>query len=176
MTPAEYRTFCESTYAAPGHIDSEEYLRLLLIEELGEVASLFAKAMRDGVRRTCSKCGGHGFVDNAKCTHCDRGGVTTYGAEAVDRDRLKKELGDVMWCAAMLSDVDQNYNWECSDRIFDSNLIRTVHGSSVGCSLSRVKSLCAALGFDPEDVALANVAKLRKRIADGTIHGAGDER
>ena len=178
MTPIEYKQFCESTYAAPEGTDREEYLRLLLIEELGEVASLFAKAMRDGVRRTCTACGGHGFVDNIQCNECDRGGVTTYGPDVVDRDALLKELGDVMWCAAMLNELHPANGWKLDTQDFitsNSSFLAAVLKHS-GCEFTLTQQLCNFHGFTPEEVALANVAKLRRRVADGTIHGAGSER
>ena len=212
MTPAEYKEFCETTYAAPEGTDREEYLRLLLIEELGEVASLFAKAMRDGVRRTCTACGGHGFIntytldsgevlstrpdqesykfDRVRCTHdgCNRGGVTTYGPDAVDRNQLLKELGDVMWCDAMLGgfhwDVMPNdwpydiseQRWRADGGYSEDPLDYIASIGSPNWYSYDVSDLCFLLGFTPEEVALANVAKLRRRVADGTIHGAGSER
>lgn len=181
MTPAEYKEFCETTYAAPEGTDREEYLRLLLIEELGEVASLFAKAMRDGVRTTCTACGGHGFVDNIQCNECDRGGVTTYGTDAVDREALLTELGDVMWCAVMLdTDEETHSNWQILRPWWRDSTVSAlpldithegIYSLLVMCSIFALR-----LGFTPEEVALANVAKLRRRVANGTIHGAGSER
>jgi hypothetical protein len=143
MTPTEYRQFCESTYCAPSTVDREEYLRLLLIEEVGEVASLFAKSMRDG--------------------------------HEVDRDRLLKELGDVMWAAVMMDDASKshvtlwrNYTYADMSDIFIS--ILTYVAFSDACEM------CLACGFDPKSVALANVAKLKSRQARGVLHGSGDER
>ena len=144
MTPIEYREFCESTYCAPAHVNRDEYLRLLLIEEVGEVASLFAKSMRDG--------------------------------HEVDRDRLKKELGDVMWAATMLDEQSPSMWRQVSPA--RSVAIRRVMFECIGSDLPSwiAQYLCLACGFSPEEVALANVEKLRDRQARGVLHGAGDER
>ena len=170
MTPAEYKEFCESTYACPPGTDREEYLRLLLIEELGEVASLFAKAMRDGVDVVCEDCG---------LTSCGQacGHLRIYGPEAVNRDALLKELGDVMWCSAMLSrtpsvwpDIDP---YHPNMAAIQSSTLAMIARSG---SLHQAGELCVLHGFTPEEVASANVEKLKDRVARGTIHGAGDER
>ena len=141
MTPTEYRQFCESTYCAPSTVDREEYLRLLLIEEFGEVASLFAKAMRDG--------------------------------HEVDRDRLLKELGDVMWAATMLGG-----SWTKRSHWPDYSHHPKVSPQKILASgkFYDFDVLIVMCGFDPEDVALANVEKLKSRQARGVLHGAGDER
>jgi NTP pyrophosphatase (non-canonical NTP hydrolase) len=172
MTPLEYKTFCKSTYACPPGTDREEYLRLLLIEELGEVASLFAKAMRDGVSRVED-----GYTSDPKIDH-------TYGPEAVDRDSLLKELGDVMWCAAMISPRTHLNRWVHLDAYLISNgrdrkidrIIRDVSAGALVRSFDNVQWMCAELRFSPQEVATANVEKLRGRRERGTIHGAGDER
>jgi len=184
MTPLEYKTFCETTYACPEGTDREEYLRLLLIDEeylcllliekLGKVASLLAKAMRDGVSRVED-----GYTSDPKIDH-------TYGPEAVDREALKKELGDVMWCAAMLDDRDWRQNivawpvekpWWLNDRPA-SEMLGDIW-AEFDDGASALMWACFAvikLGFAPQSVALANVEKLRGRRERGTIHGAGDER
>ena len=173
MTPIQYKQFCESTYACPEGTDREEYLRLLLIEELGEVASLFAKAMRDGVSRVED-----GYTSDPKIDH-------TYGPEAVDREALKKELGDVMWCAAMLDDRDWRQNivvWPVEKRWLNDRPASEMLGdiwAEYDDGASALMWACFAvikLGFAPEEVATANVEKLRGRRERGTIHGAGDER
>lgn len=60
---------------------NHQYLSLGLVGEAGEVASLFAKAVRDS------------------------GGL-------VNRDSLKKELGDVLWFVAVLAEF---YNMDMHD-------------------------------------------------------------
>jgi hypothetical protein len=138
MTPTEYRQFCETTYCAPASVDREEYLRLLLIEEVGEVASLFAKAMRDG--------------------------------HVVDMSRLEKELGDVMWAAVMFAQHGIPSWW--SGYAF-GDLSRALDLTD---GFAGAQNLCKTCGFDPEQVALANVEKLKSRQARGVLHGSGDER
>jgi NTP pyrophosphatase (non-canonical NTP hydrolase) len=175
MTPLEYKQFCESTYACPPGTDREEYLRLLLIEELGEVASLFAKAMRDGVKVLgrgpgCPACGGFSV-----CSCC---GVreTLYGEKWVDRDKLLKELGDVMWCVFMSHYITGREGWEDGLRL-DLSAGRVLEAiSSAPNQVYFASVLCAVCGFSPEEVALANVEKLKDRVQRGTIHGEGDER
>ena len=166
MTPQEYKQFCESTYACPPGTDREEYLRLLLIEEMGEVASLFAKAMRDGSLH---------FFDEGKFGEYKR----IYGPEAVNRAALLKELGDVMWCAAMIHTDDDGWLDEHVSLVMDTGRISQVahmHWSHCPSVFRVVQRLCLDLGFTPEEVATANVEKLRGRGERGTIHGAGDER
>ena len=58
-------------------------------------------------------------------------------AGLVNRDSLKKELGDVLWFVAVLAEF---YN------------------------------------IDMQDVAIANINKLRSRQERGTLQGSGDER
>ena len=172
MTPAEYKEFCESTYACPPGTDREEYLRLVLIEELGEVASLFAKAMRDGVDVVCEDCG---------LTSCGQacGHLRIYGPDAVNRDALLKELGDVMWCAASIwMDVSFKCTWmEKLNKYQDYTLVAVLNEVTLDTyGMFWAQTLCLFLGFSPEEVAQANVEKLKDRVARGTIHGAGDER
>jgi NTP pyrophosphatase (non-canonical NTP hydrolase) len=197
MTPAEYKQFCESTYVCPPSTDREEYLRLLLIEEIGEVASLFAKAMRDGVE--CPLCNGRGFtrhptqmVYNKKintvehmrigCKPCEGGALKAYGPEAVNRDALLRELGDVMWCAAMLEFDSFRF---CSEWVVEgghwttcatSKTLLAITFDGIDAPFYWASELCIRLGFTPESVAQANVEKLKDRVQRGTIHGAGDER
>lgn len=188
MMPLEYKTFCESTYSCPPGTDREEYLRLLLIEELGEVASLFAKAMRDGKREylyktICPMCGGEEPDDRSvrSCPECNGRGCQSrqvYGPDTVNRDALLKELGDVMWCAAMLSEASDT--WDVA-RYFSrytttSTLLRAVAGEPIWHTLPTAMRLCRFVGFDPLEVAMANVEKLKGRVQRGTIHGAGDNR
>ena len=147
MTPTEYRQFCETTYCAPAHVDREEYLRLLLIEEVGEVASLFAKSMRDG--------------------------------HEVDRGRLEKELGDVMWAAVMFAPIGRvdMTRWPLASTCEKMlNGIYQVVAYPPPLVFHHVCELCVQCGFDPEQVALANVEKLKSRQARGVLHGSGDER
>ena len=199
MTPLEYKTFCESTYACP-----EEYLRLLLVKKLGKVASLFAKAMRDGVSRRvqCDNCdstgweailipkfdkrfkGGKTWEDSTRlCQTCDAEEIRIYGPEAVDRDALLRKLGDVMWCAAMLDDRQNIVAWPVekpwwlNDRPA-SEMLGDIW-AEFDDGASALMWACFAvikLGFAPEEVATANVEKLKGRRERGTIHGAGDER
>jgi hypothetical protein len=138
MTPNESRQVCQTTYCAPSTVDRDEYLHLLLIEEVGEVASLFAKAMRDG--------------------------------HEVDRDKLLKELGDVMWASVMLAQHGIPSWW--SGYAF-GDLSRALDLTD---GFAGAQNLCKTCGLDPEDVALANVEKLKSRQARGVLHGSGDER
>jgi len=184
MTPLEYKQFCESTYSCPPGTAREEYLQLLLVEELGEVASLFAKAIRDGVERNvdCEDCNSTGFEEVSHsvadgryllgmryetirriCWECEQKTETIYGPEAVNRNALKKELGDVMWCCALLSRTPSTWPaFEPYEEVCDlqSKIMRMICNSG---SLHQAAELCVFLGFTPEEVALEN-------------HGAGDER
>ena len=198
MKPLEYKAFCETTYACPPGTNREEYLQMLLIEELGEVASLFAKAMRDGKQIVdldeCEGCRGHGKTRCSyqkgrfdKCEECRGTGLTEdwerlkpriYGREAVNHSSLLKELGDVMWCAAMLADIEDIEEWFAWPQFLDPFGIKDWNHFVYGCStqLEAACSMCQFYGFTPEEVALANVEKLKGRVQRGTLHGNGDER
>lgn len=104
MNLREYQELA-SKLALPTALN-DQYLSLGLVGEAGEVASLFAKAVRDSQGQ-------------------------------VSRDNLKKELGDVLWFVAVLA---HHYN------------------------------------MDMQDVAIANINKLRSRQQRGTLQGSGDER
>lgn len=167
-TPDEYRAFCASMYCAPDTVDRDLYVAFLLEEETGEVAKLFAKAIRDN---------GH----------------------VVDHDKLKDELGDVLWCSSFdgksakvwpVFNVDENPRHtrpvEPGD-IFNrygrrrrqwyyGEILRLMQIVRHMPSLDAAARLCAALGFEPADVAAHNVAKLKDRKARNVIKGAGDGR
>jgi len=179
ITVREYRAFCETMYSCPPGTDRETYLEWLLAEELGEVASLFSKAIRDGA---------------VLSTHL--GTITVYGPDAVlvhNRHLLEKELGDVMWAAVMMD----RYNVPSAGNDFDkyqdqwpSGMTENVQNASMEFrewnqyvwshqTHTEFEAICAVsrgFGFDPERVALANVAKLKSRKARGVVHGAGGDR
>jgi len=151
-------------YSCPPGTDRETYLEWLLAEELGEVASLFSKAIRDGA---------------VLSTHL--GTITVYGPDAVlvhNRHLLEKELGDVMWAAVMKSKQDLDAvawsDFESAPLDFDQ-----WHAHYMVCTSTEFERACmlaVGFGFDPEWIALANVAKLKSRKARGVVHGAGDNR
>ena len=171
MKPIEYKAFCETTYACPPGTNREEYLQLLLIEELGKVARLFAKAMRDGAPYwvPCPRCdGGHTDPRN-KCSQCRALGYVEepriYGPKAVNRDALKKELGDVIWCAAMLTDIEEIEDWFDWPQFLDpfgvddwNRYMWSFQNTSI---LVTACSMCQHYGFTPQEVALANVGRLK---------------
>jgi NTP pyrophosphatase (non-canonical NTP hydrolase) len=104
MNLREYQELAERL-ALPTALN-DQYLSLGLAGEAGEVASLFAKAVRDS----------QGLVN---------------------RESLKKELGDVLWFVAVLA---KKHN------------------------------------MDMQDVAIANINKLRSRQQRGVLGGSGDDR
>ena len=147
MTPTEYRQFCESTYCAPSTVDREEYLRLLLIEEVGEVASLFAKAMRDGHE-----------VDQDRLLK-ELGDVMWAAVMMTPMSRVDMTRWPMIrTCDPMLTGMRQVVEYPPS------------------LVFHRVCELCVQCGFEPESAALANVEKLKSRQARGVLHGSGDER
>lgn len=175
MTPHEYKKLASVTYDCPPGTDREEYLRDLLDEEIGEVASLFAKAKRDGImlpgsNPSCKKCGG---LSVAGCC-----GERVYGDAAVNRAKLEKELGDVMWAAVMLSDSIINDRWTVfgKDKAQSASFARREVLFDRPLAFVNAQQLCVFHGFRPESVAVKNIEKLRSRAERGTLHGSGDER
>ena len=183
--PKQYQEFCASTYAAPEDVDRMTYLTLLYFEELGELCSLYAKAMRDGVRKTCRVCKGHGFVDvpgrreRVKCSApgCDRGGYIEYGPEAVDADSLKKELGDTMWCSALIGLETQG---QATAETFEGQrldlYVLLKSAAEYGREYIEAGRPNLQFPFTVQEIVDGNVAKLESRRRRGTIHGKGDNR
>lgn len=98
---------------------------------------------------------------------------------AVDRDTLLHELGDVLWCVAVLDNEDV-FLWDESYRYWPyhggTTRLRSLENIVRGYDLWDVADLCACCGFTLEEVALANVAKLTSRRERGVLKGSGDNR
>ncbi len=109
MTFKEYQEQSRATALYPDTGKNFVYPTLGLVGEAGEVAEKVKKILRD-----------HGGVMNDE-----------------HKDKIAKELGDVLWYLAQLS---------------------------------------TELGLDLEDVAAANLDKLRSRQQRGTLSGSGDDR
>lgn len=146
--------------------NNEEYLTLGLIEEVGEAAGKLAKRRRDGV---------------------------------FDEKAFIKELGDILWFVANLADYYDDadihdtlkcwftptkveYKQDYNDMRYLANFAVQVaaddsddaelYEATIGWLYATAKSF----GYELEQVAEINLAKLRDRQARGVINGNGDER
>lgn len=171
MKVADYERQAATTATyRPGSI----YPYLGLIEEIGEVAGVLAKAERDN--------GGH--LDEAR------------------REQLLSELSDVLWMLAAVARADGHSLLHAGDTPrfaevatpeeaksgYAAYLCRLSHFAAVrlqdftlgikadSSALNLWESLCFTLGFRPADVAAYNLQKLASRQQRGVIHGAGDDR
>lgn len=171
MTIREYEEQAAVTATYP---EGSMYPYLGLIEEIGEVAGVLAKAERDN----------GGVIDDER------------------HERLLKECGDVAWMlAAIARDMGRPLH-DLHGPDFASEpepyppsvltLVSTLADYAGGLAKWRQynasddrevleafedwQTLCFALGFSPAEVARANIMKLRDRQARGVIHGEGDNR
>ena len=164
MTFLDYQK--EAIKTRVGSADNEEYLTLGLLAEVGEVADKLAKRKRDGV-----------FDDKA----------------------FIKELGDVLWFVANLADywdrvvVGANYSKSLEDSFDDKTHSKLTELEDMVSAISWASDVaegfdylpnlvfdigCLAdrYGYNIEQVAEINIAKLRDRQARGVLQGNGDER
>ena len=141
---------------------SEEYLKLGLIAEVGEVAGKLAKRIRDDV---------------------------------FDEKAFINELGDVLWFIVNLAkiwDFEHELDWRIEiteedngdfleDRMREvfnwaNEGIKYEDADSFNSLLENVGLMVLHFGYTFEQVAEANIVKLRDRAARGKIQGNGDER
>lgn len=148
------------------------YPYLGLIEEIGELSGVLAKADRDN----------DGKLD------------------APHREQLQKELGDVLWMLAAVARDESVPLHE--EPLFSTEPSRDTPAYFIIAECSRAASslmagvempfyspdndlaalfsawedLCFAFGWKPVDVAAANIAKLEDRKARGKLQGSGDDR
>lgn len=178
MTIADYERQAAGTAVYPS---GSVYPYLGLIEEVGEVAGVLAKAERDN----------GGALDDER------------------REQLLKELGDLLWMLAavaraaggsladelerdefrLLSGMreDDAYSAELLVSIlsgYAANLLNYwANEVRVDWQLPIVRNalivwerLCFQLSFEPVAVARANLEKLASRAERGVLQGAGDDR
>lgn len=106
----------------------------------------------------------------------------------VDRERLVKELGDVLWCVAVhqkahgealrrRDDWPQAPYYSAHARIWEvaSALIHNPDLINM-CCLMGYCSRQTGYALTIEEIASVNVAKLKSRQARGVLHGEGDDR
>ena len=157
MNPKEYAEICESFYITPPGQDRGEYLAFLLNEEAGEVSKIFAKAMRDGA------------------THPNKRHV--YGFAAIDKNKLIKELGDVLWCVSFHDDDPADwFQVPPPDEVSNAFVLEMLNEIANAPTMATMSNLCSHLGLDVRFVALANIEKLKSRRDRGTLNGEGDDR
>lgn len=178
MKITDYEKHAASTAVYP---DNSVYPYLGLLEEVGEVAGVLAKAERDN----------NGQLDAAR------------------REQLFKECGDLVWMLAAVAraageslaaelerdefrhsssmnkyDADPPEAWVGKLAQYAADLLR--HWTNdvlgewqlpvAGSAFIVWERLCFQLDFEPEDVARANLEKLAGRAERGVLQGAGDGR
>lgn len=174
MTPQEYTGHAAKTAVYPREHE-RDYLALGLLSELGEVAGVLKRVLRD-----------------------DAGVLTAERALAG-----RKEVGDCLWYLAMLSTCTSDYQWngeafctltEWPEPFVLNVTLHAAAGYVVAAAAAVEGGMYGARDFDYSDVvdalvrcarlfgasleecAVINVAKLSDRAGRGVIHGAGDAR
>lgn len=152
---AEYVEWTAETAVYPGAgtglYAAEDYVMLGLISELGELASLLKREIRDEV------------TPKFESVQAELGDICWYTARLyVEHDRLVPDLDQVVEVAQLA--------------YTDTPLARIRRIIDNDWSFGAVANLCEALGHDLHAVLQANMAKLNSRKSRGTIHGSGDTR
>ena len=148
MNPSEYLEFCESMYSCKPAVPKLEYLKKLLIEEVGEIASLHAKSMRDG------------YVI----------------APAALRKELGDVLWAGTMLTPFLARQPLPDKWPGLGITFGVDLETIVSDCKKFNPFLICCELCVLYGYRSEDIANLNVLKLKKRKEENKIHGSGSDR
>lgn len=136
--------------------DNEEYLRLGLISEIGEVAGKLAKGIRDG-----------NF--DAKAFVKELGDVIWFVANLAQKKGIT-----IRPCGPFMSMAESSFVVLMTCHAGDSIVIE--HANGLGYILQYVEHLALRYGYTLETVMEINLAKLRDRQYRGVICGNGDER
>jgi hypothetical protein len=138
VTPTEYKAFCESTLKIPKGTDRRTYLDTRLHAAIGEVAGSIVLLMEAGLW------------------------TPELQGPYINRAKLLNALGNVLHYSALRTKTEL---MEHSKRV--PNLVnlfiffRVAEGTTY---FSAASNLCREYGLAPEDVANANVAKLKDRV------------
>lgn len=151
MTFEEYQR--EAVNFRTPESDNEEYLRLGLISEIGEVAGKLAKGIRDG-----------NFDEKAFVK--ELGDVLWFVANLHDKRKLSLEIRGIPFFIANKYDVE----------IIQTMSTFAEFKSQLDFVVYCVRELARRRGYTLEDVMEINLAKLRDRQYRGVICGNGDER
>lgn len=154
MTFEEYQR--EAVKFRTPESDNEEYLRLGLISEIGEVAGKLAKGIRDG-----------NFDEKAFVK--ELGDVLWFVANLAQKKGIT-----IRPCGPFMSMAESSFVVLMTCTAGDS--IEIEHANGLGYILRYVKHLALIYGYTLEDVMEINLAKLRDRQYRGVICGNGDER
>lgn len=151
MTFEEYQR--EAVKFRTPESDSEEYLRLGLISEIGEVAGKLAKGIRDG-----------NFDEKAFIK--ELGDVIWFVANLHDKRKLSIEISGIPCFIAKKDDIE----------IIQSMSTFSEFKSRLDFVVDCVRELARRRGYTLETLMEINLAKLRDRQYRGVICGNGDER
>jgi hypothetical protein len=151
MTPDQYQ-LAAWRFARPSVREgdkAQDHARYGLLAEIGELAAIYQKSVRDGV--------------------------------PVDRDRVRAELGDVLWyvaACATLSDLKMSDLGMHAPQpgLSMLQLVQAATWHSLTTLPGLVAEIAGRHGLGLAEVMEANVDKLARRAATGTIGGSGEDR
>ena len=151
MTPDQYQ-LAAWRFARPSVREgdkAQDHARYGLLAEIGELAAIYQKSVRDGV--------------------------------PVDRDRVRAELGDVLWyvaACATLSDLKMSDLGMHAPQpgLSMLQLVQAATWHSLTTLPGLVAEIAGRHGLGLAEVMEANVDKLARRAATSTIGGSGEDR
>lgn len=160
MTPNEYQSKAWS-FALP-QARNEQYLRLGLLSEIGEIAALFKRKIRDGADPN--------FRDKLRD---EIGDCLWYAVGLVSLINFKIEDYAASWQSITKAGCDTHR----------ANVASLARSLSCGWLIDvcfgvihRIAPICKEYDLTLEECAEANIAKLADRKDRGVINGKGDER
>ena len=95
------------------------------------------------------------------------------------RDKLRKELGDVLWqCAAIDTEMGREfkigYDWGAPNPTIRLCTMAALRSTDIVVGL--ISRIAEEQGMTLKEVADANLAKLAKRAAENKLQGSGSDR
>lgn len=159
MTVDEY---LKNVLITGNKINSLDYLKLGIFEELGEISGKIKKYRRGDYKK-------EEFKNN-----------------------IKKEIGDLLWYLVLYSHVNKtpikNFNKPRDKRIMESidklyvlvNFLKlknnNIRGKVIKSMINSTIDLSWSFGYTIDDICKTNVIKIQDRLRRNKIKGSGDER
>lgn len=159
MTVDEY---LKNVLITGNKINSLDYLKLGIFEELGEISGKIKKYRRGDYKK-------EEFKNN-----------------------IKKEIGDLLWYLVLYSHVNKtpikNFNKPRDKRIMESvdklyvlvNFLKlknnNIRGKVIKSMVNSTIDLSWSFGYTIDDICKTNVIKIQDRLRRNKIKGSGDER